>query len=188
VVTSYAAYAGFLGLLGVERLVELRLSRRNASLAFAEGGREVGQAHYRVMTAMHLAFLVCALLEPVVFERPFPGTLGFVALGVAVLAQALRYWAISTLGTRWNTRVIVLPDAAPVTGGPYRFVRHPNYAAVVLELAVVPLIHGAWLTAAVFSVANAVLLTWRIRVEETALGAQWQAAFADRARFLPKGR
>jgi methyltransferase len=140
------------------------------------------------MTALHTSFLLCAALEPWLLQRPFPGALGFAALGVALLAQALRYWAVSTLGPRWNTRVIVLPEAPPVTGGPYRFLRHPNYLAVVLELAAVPLIHGAWLTALCFSLANAALLTWRIRVEEQALGPRWQAAFAGRARFIPKGR
>jgi methyltransferase len=187
-VVTYAAYLGLLALLGVERLVELRLSKRNAQLAFARGGREVGQAHYRVMTALHTAFLVCAVLEPWLLHRSPPGLLSWVALTVAVVAQALRYWAIGTLGERWNTRVIVVPDAPPVTGGPYRFMRHPNYLAVVLELAAVPLIAGAWLTALSFSLANAALLFWRIRVEEAALGPQWQAAFADHARFLPKGR
>jgi methyltransferase len=188
VVTSYAAYLAFLALLAAERLFELRLSARNAGLAMAKGATEVGQGHYRVMAALHTAFLASAALEPWWLDRPFPGALGFAALGVAVAAQALRYWAVSTLGTRWNTRVIVLPGAEPVTGGPYRFLKHPNYLAVVLELAAVPLIHGAWLTSLAFSLANAGLLAWRIRVEEAALGPTWAAAFSGRPRFLPRAR
>jgi methyltransferase len=139
------------------------------------------------MTLLHTAFLLCAALEPGLLERAFPGTLGWVALAGALAAQALRYWAIATLGPRWNTRVIVLPDAPPVTSGPYRWLRHPNYLAVALELAAVPLIHGAWLTAVTFSLANAALLTWRIRVEEAALGQRWREAFRDRSRFIPGG-
>ena len=104
-----------------------------------------------------------------------------------MLAQALRYWAITTLGPRWNTRVIVLPGSAPVTGGPYRFVRHPNYVAVVAELFFLPLVHGAWWTALFFSLANAWLLTVRIRVEERALGDLWQRHFAEAPRFVPGG-
>jgi methyltransferase len=188
VVTSYGWYLGLLAALACERLLELRRSRRNARLAFAQGAREVGQGQYRAMTALHTAFLLCAALEPWVLARPFPGALGFAALGVAALAQALRAWAVSALGARWNTRVIVLPDAAPVTHGPYRYLKHPNYLAVVAELAAVPLIHGAWLTAVTFSALNAGLLAWRIRVEEAALGERWAAAFAGRSRLIPKRR
>lgn len=166
-------YTGLIALVGLERLWELRLSNRHAALAFAAGGREAGQGHYRFMTVFHALFLISCVVEPWLGERPFMGSWILVALG----AQALRYWAISTLGTRWNTRVIVVPDTPPVTGGPYRFVRHPNYVAVVIELFALPLIHGAWMTAMVFSIVNAVLLAVRIRVEEEALGPAWAVAF-----------
>lgn len=181
-------YTGLLGLLAIERLFELRLSRRNAARAFARGGVETGAGHYRVMTALHTAFLLACLAEPWLLGRAFPGVVGLVALAGALAAQGLRYWAIATLGERWNTRVIVVPGAAPVTAGPYRFVRHPNYVAVVLELFCVPLVHGAWLTAAVFSLANLALLAVRIRAEEAALGPGWSQAFAGTRRFLPGGK
>src|SRR5207249_633845 len=100
-------------------------------------------------------------------------------------AQALRYWAVATLGEHWNIRVLVVPGAPPVSGGPYRFVRHPNYLAVMVEMAALPLAVGAWRTAPVASAANAVLLAIRISVEERALGAPYRAALADRPRFLP---
>lgn len=180
------AYLGLLGLLAVERLVELVLSKRNAARAFARGGVETGQAHYRVMVVFHSLFLVACVAEPYGLGRPFPGTPGWVALGVALGAQALRYWAIASLGERWNTRIIVVPGLAPVTRGPYRFLRHPNYVAVVLELAAVPLVHGAWMTALVFSLGNALLLRVRIRAEEQALGASYAETFADRPRFIPE--
>lgn len=184
-VSSLHWYWAFLVLVALERLVELFISNRNATWAFEQGAVETGQAHYRVMTALHTAFLIACVLEPWLLERPFPSPWGWVASAVAIASQALRYWAISTLGQRWNTRVIVLPDAPPVTGGPYRFVRHPNYVAVIAELAALPLIHGAWLTAIVFTVANALLLRTRIRVEEAALGRRYQETLGNKPRFMP---
>lgn len=184
-VSSLPWYWAFLLVVALERLVELFISNRNARWAFGQGAVETGQGHYRVMTALHTAFLLACVLEPWLLERPFPSPWGWLALAIALAAQGLRYWAISTLGQRWNTRVIVLPDAAPVTTGPYRFVRHPNYVAVIAELAALPLIHGAWLTALVFSVANAVLLHTRIRAEEAALGRRYLEALGNKPRFMP---
>lgn len=185
---SQGLFAGFLLLLGVERGVELALSRRNARWAFARGGVEVGRAHFRVMSALHLAFFAACAFEVFGYGRAFPGAVGWGALAVALAAQALRYWAIATLGPRWNVRIIVLPEAPPVTSGPYRFIRHPNYVAVVAELLAVPLVHGAVYTALLFTVLNAALLTVRIRAEERALGESYAAAFAERPRFLPSVR
>ena len=185
-VSGPVAYTALIALVGLERLAELRLSRRNAARSFARGGVEVGRGHYRVMTVFHTAFLVACVVEAWARPRPAPAALAAAALAGAALAQALRYWAIATLGDRWNTRVIVLPHADPVVGGPYRFVRHPNYLAVVVEMACLPLIQGAWMTAAAFSLGNAALLFVRIRAEEAALGARWSAAFADRGRLVPQ--
>lgn len=178
-------YTGLIALLGVERMYELAMSKRNAAKAFAGGAREYGRRHYRVMTVLHAAFLISCVAEPWLRQRAFPGALGFVALAFVLLAQALRYWAITTLGDRWNTRVIVMPDAPPITGGPYRFIKHPNYVAVVIELVAVPLVYGSWLTAIAFSLANAALLAVRIRTEEQALGEKWRDAFARKRRFVP---
>jgi methyltransferase len=178
-------YLGLLALFGAERLFELGLSRRNARRAFAQGAIEVGQRHFRAMSALHTLFLLSCGLEVVLLHRAFPQVLGWLALAGCALAQALRYWAIATLGPRWNVRVIVLPETPPVTGGPYRFIRHPNSAAVVLELLLLPLVHGAYLTAVVFTLANAALLAVRIRAEERALGAAYANAFAARPRFVP---
>jgi methyltransferase len=139
------------------------------------------------MVLFHTAFLVACVVEPLALHRAFPGLLGYVSFGGALASQLLRYWAISTLGERWNTRIIFVPGATPVTEGPYRFIRHPNYVAVILEFVFLPLIHGGYLTALVFSLGNAALLYVRIRAEEQALGAEYQQAFAGRPRFLPKG-
>jgi methyltransferase len=186
--SSTAYYLVFIGLVVAERLLELVLSARNARRVFALGGRELGQRHFRVMTVLHTAFLVSCVAEVVLLQRAFPGVIGWAALAIALLAQALRYWAIFTLGYRWNTRIIFLPGAEPVTTGPYRFMRHPNYLAVILELFAVPLIHGAYLTSAAFTVANAAMLFVRIRAEEAALGVEYERAFSGHRRFIPGQR
>lgn len=187
-VTSALLFTGLVALVGLERLAELRLSARHAARAFARGGVEVGHTHYRVMTIFHALFLVACVAEVWLRQPAFVPLTGLVALAGVISAQGLRWWAIATLGERWNTRVIVWPDVEPVTEGPYRFVRHPNYLAVVVELCCLPLVHGAWVTAIVFTLGNAALLATRIRVEESALGPRWAAAFAARPRFLPEVR
>jgi methyltransferase len=169
-VTSTSAYLGLLALVACQRIAELRLSRGNAGKAFARGGIEHGRGHFPAMAVLHTAFLSACALEVVLLRRPFPSVLGWMALVVFLLAQGLRYWAIASLGDRWNVRVIVVPGEARVVRGPYRFLRHPNYLAVAVEMAALPLVHGAWLTAIVFSTLDAALLRLRIRVEEVALG------------------
>jgi methyltransferase len=134
---------------------------------------------------MHTLFLFSCAAEVLLFERPFVVWLGYPALAACLLAQALRYWAITTLKGRWNVRIIVLPSAPPVTSGPYRFIRHPNYVAVILEVLFLPLIHSCYLTAIAFSIANAAVLAVRIRAEEEALGELYAAELGRRPRFLP---
>ena len=168
-VTPLRAYLAFLVLLAVERLLELARSSRHARALLARGGVEVGRGHYRPMVLLHAAFFAACAAEAVARPGP-PSAWALLALAGALLAQALRFWAIATLGERWVTRVIVLPGAAPVTGGPSRWVKHPNYLAVALELLCVPLAYGSWRTALGFSVAHAALLTVRIRAEKLALG------------------
>ena len=155
--------------VGLERLLELIVSKRNAQWAFAHGGREFGRTHYPVMVALHIALLVGCIVEVRALHRPFIPALGCPMLAVVALSQMLRWWCVTTLGRRWNTLVIVLPDAPLVRRGPYRWLHHPNYVAVVAEGVALPLVHTAWLTAAGFTLANALLLTVRIRVENTAL-------------------
>ncbi len=167
--TSLAAFTAVVALVGVERLVELVVSRRNAAWSLAQGGRETGQSHFPAMVVLHTGLLVGMLVEAWVRRPEVPAALAWSMLGLAVASQALRWWCIATLGRRWNTRVIVVPGLPPVTSGPYRFMRHPNYVAVVVEGVALPLIHEAWITAVVFTVLNAALLRVRIRVEEQAL-------------------
>lgn len=152
-----------------ERMLELALSKRHANKMLARGGVEYGKDHYPVMVALHTVFLIGCVVEPALFYRPFVPALGIPMLVLALSAQALRWWAISTLGEHWNTRVIVLPSAPKIGGGPYRYFPHPNYVAVVLEGLALPLVHTAWVTAAVFTVLNFWLLSVRIRTEDRAL-------------------
>jgi methyltransferase len=121
------------------------------------------------MAAMHTAFLVACIAEVAVADRPFLPWLGWPMLALVVASQALRWWCIATLGHQWNTRVIVVPGLPLVSAGPYRWLRHPNYVAVVVEVAALPLVHTAWVTALVFTLANAAVLAVRIPVEERAL-------------------
>ncbi|MDQ0847083.1 isoprenylcysteine carboxyl methyltransferase family protein [Streptomyces sp. V1I6] len=155
--------------VAAERVVELVVARRNAAWTLARAGVEHGRGHYPVMVALHTALLAGCLIEVAIGDRPFVPALGWFMLGIVVLAQALRWWCIRTLGPYWNTRVIVVPGARPVRAGPYRFARHPNYVAVVAEIAALPLVHSAWLTAIVLTAANAVLMGVRVRCENTAL-------------------
>ncbi len=165
------AYVVLLVAVGAERVAELVVSQRNLAWARARGGRESGQAHYMFMVVIHVALLVGCLVEVLAADRPFLAWLGWPMLAVVAASQALRWWCIATLGRRWNTRVVVVPGLALVSRGPYRFVRHPNYVAVVAEGVALPLVHTAWLTAVLFGVANAAVLTVRIRCEEQALAA-----------------
>jgi len=155
--------------VGVERLAELRVARRNAQWSHERGGREYGGGHYPVMVALHTALLAGCLIEVVLAHRGFVPALGWAMLVVVVAAQALRWWCIRTLGPQWNTRILVVPGLPLITGGPYRWLRHPNYVAVIAEGIALPLVHSAWITATVFTAANAMLLTARIRTEDAAL-------------------
>ena len=154
---------------GVERLVELVISRRNAQKAFAKGGVEFGFAHFPWMVALHTGLLLACLIEAT--QRPFLPWLGWPMLAIVVLCQAGRYWVIASLGEQWNTRLIVVPGAGRVNArGLYRWFTHPNYVIVAVEGIALPLVHTAWITAIAFTVLNAVLLLrFRIPIENGAL-------------------
>jgi methyltransferase len=237
--TSLLAFTVLVALVALERVAELVVSTRNAAWSKERGGIESGLGHYPFMVVLHTGLLVGALAEawlrrpdvpsvlawsmlalvvasqalrwwcittlgrrwntrvivvpgmaPVrsgpyrLFRHPnyvavvvealvrrpdVPPGLAWSMLAVVVASQALRWWCIATLGRRWNTRVIVVPDLPPVTHGPYRFLSHPNYVAVVAEGLALPLVHGLWMTAVGFTVLNAVVLSVRLRVENAAL-------------------
>ena len=162
-------YAALVLAVALERIAEMVVSARNAAWAAARGGVESGRGHFPLMVALHTLLLVGCLVEVEITDRPFIPALGWPMLALVAVAQALRWTCIRTLGPQWNTRVIVVPGAPLVRRGPYRVLRHPNYVAVVIEGAALPLVHSAWVTALVFTVLDAWLLSVRVRVEERAL-------------------
>jgi methyltransferase len=162
-------YVVLLIAVALERLAELVVSKRNLQWSRAQGGQEYGRGHYPAMVVLHTGLLVGCLVEVALAHRPFIAVLGWPMLALVLAAQALRWWCIVTLGRRWNTRIVVIDGLAKVTTGPYRRLTHPNYVAVVIEGIALPLVHTAWLTAACFTVLNAVLLRVRIRAENAAL-------------------
>ena len=167
--TSLTTFTVLVAVVGLERIAELVVSRRNALWSLALGGREAGQGHYPVMVALHSALLAGMLMESWTLRPDVPAALAWSMLTLVVASQGLRWWCIATLGRQWNTRVIVVPGLPLVRSGPYRWLPHPNYVAVVVEGVALPLVHAAWITALVFTVANAALLAVRIRIESAAL-------------------
>ncbi len=167
--SSAVCFTLFIGATALERLGEMWVSTRNAAWSFTRGGKEYGRAHFPFMVMLHSGFLLACVLEVWILERPFVVAIAIPMIGLAITSQALRWWCISTLGQRWNTRVIIVPGLQRIKSGPYRFFSHPNYVAVVMEGLALPLIHSAWLTAIGFTMLNAVLLSVRIQVENNAL-------------------
>jgi methyltransferase len=153
------------------RLVELRISNRNVRRLLAAGGTESGAGHYPVMVLVHTLWLVSCIVEVVALERRFIPLLGGMMIVLLAGTTALRYWVIQTLGPRWTTRVITVQGAPRIITGPFRWLRHPNYLAVALEVVALPLIHSAWMTALVFGLANLLVLRIRIQAEDRALEA-----------------
>lgn len=148
----------------LQRLSELVIARRNTARLMAAGAREYGASHYPVMVAMHSAWLLALWFS--VGDRAVSWPL----LLVFAVLQGMRVWVLATLGPRWTTRIIVLPGASLVARGPFRFLRHPNYAVVTAEIAVLPLTFGLVGIAALFTVLNAAMLYVRIGAENRALG------------------
>lgn len=154
-----------LGYVTIERLAELWLARRNTRRLLAKGAREHGASHYPAIFAVHAAWLITLwFLAPAQDVDPF-------WLAMFVILQAARLWVIATLGPRWTTRIIVLPDTPLVKEGPYRFLNHPNYWVVAGEIAVLPLVFGLPWIALIFTILNAAVLAIRIREEERALAS-----------------
>lgn len=153
-----------LALVTLQRLGELWLSNRNTRRLLARGAHEVGAGHYPLIVAVHASWL--ASLWWLARGRPVDGFW----LGMYVLLEIGRIWVLATLGPRWTTRIIVLPQTRLVRRGPYRFLNHPNYVVVAGEVAVLPLVFGLWQVALLFSLLNAAALLIRIREENRALG------------------
>jgi methyltransferase len=161
-----------LSIVVVQRVSELVLARKNYRWAMRHGGREYGANHYWLFVVLHSLWLVCMALEFIILQPSAPSWWP-IPLTLIAVAQVLRYWAITTLGRCWNTRIVVFDQMTKVQTGPYRYLRHPNYVAVALEIAAIPALVGAWYTALLFSIANgALLLLIRIPAEERVLKNQ----------------
>jgi methyltransferase len=185
---SRVLYTVLVGLVALERSLESVISKRNLARALARGAVLGDSALHRCSVALHAAFLVACPLEVWFLHRPWRPAFGLPMLGLLVLTMALRYWAVWTLGDRWNVLVVCVPGDATVTGGPYRWLRHPNYLAVLLELPALALVHGAWLTAIVFGLGNAGHVAQRIQAEENLLRrhTDYDQAMKDRPSLLPR--
>lgn len=155
------------GLIALERLAELIYANRNTRALLRDGAYEIGRGHYPLIVLLHLSWLVAVYLAA---DKVPPPLWAWIA--IFVLLQAARYWVLATLGRYWTTRIIAVPNAPLVTRGPYRFLRHPNYAVVIAEIAVLPLAFREVAVAIVFSLLNAALLWWRIRIENRALASR----------------
>lgn len=184
---SRTIFVLFVATIAGQRLAEVRYARRNERALIASGGVEHDAWQVPLMAALHAAWFVSAIVE-VWWRAPvFRPALAIAALAAFGAGQTLRLMAMHALGPRWTIRIITLPSAPPVVGGIYRYVRHPNYLGVILEIAALPLVYGAFWTSAAFSAANAALLWLRVRAEERALAADnaYDAYFASRPRFVP---
>jgi methyltransferase len=171
----------FVGLIVVQRLLELAHAKRNLAWALENGGKEYAAEHYPYMVLLHSSWIVALLLEGW-WRGASLAPLWWLWLGLFVLAQVGRYHVISSLGKLWNTRIVIVPGAKLVKTGLYTYLKHPNYLVVALELLVAPLVFGAWVTALVFSVLNALLLlVFRIPAEEKALATLAESALPPRA-------
>lgn len=171
----------------LQRIFELFVAKSNEKWMMQQGAMEFGSSHYRYIVLMHSLFFVSLLLEKLFFNRGLT-VVWPIVLFVFVLVQLLRIWVITSLGRYWNTKIIVLPGAPPVRKGPYRYIRHPNYFVVSIELLVVPILFSAYLTASLFTILNVILLTIRIREEELALKSvtEYEEAFQKSNRFFPR--
>src|SRR5712664_667773 len=183
-----AAYLALLALVGLERLAELRISRRNQLELEKLGVRKITEPHFRWMVLVHAGVLACAAAEVLLLHRPLIPSLAIAMAALFVFANALRWWVIRILAGHWNVEVMASSRVGVVTAGPYQWIRHPNYVAVVIELFALPMIHTAWITALAGTLADLEILRRRLRVEENMLLADptYRSAMGEKPRFLPK--
>ena len=184
---SIVAFLGLLLAVALLRLAELRISKRHQREMRARGAAKIDEPRFRWMVLLHIAVLLGAALEVVLLRRPFILWLAAPMLAVFLAANAVRWWVIRTLGEHWNVQVMDSMRLGVITSGPFRYVRHPNYAAVFAEMLALPLIHTAWMTAAAGAIAHIGVLAQRLSTEERVLFANpdYRAAMTGKPRFLP---
>jgi methyltransferase len=184
---SVRPYLGLLLVVALLRLYELLISRRHQREMLAHGAQRVADPRFRWMVLLHTSVLVGAALEVVFLHRPFYPVFAAVCFAIFVAANVVRWWVIRTLGEHWNVQVMNSTGMGVITDGPFRYVRHPNYAAVFVEMLVLPLMHCAWITAALGSAAHIAVLSQRLATEERVLfsDARYREAMAGKPRFVP---
>ncbi|MBD8068157.1 isoprenylcysteine carboxyl methyltransferase family protein [Bacillus sp. PS06] len=177
----------FFSFLLVQRLVELYIAKKNEAWMKANGAYEVGEEHYKYIVGIHILFFLSYFIEVYQKGTQFSSWFPFL-MTMFVLTQLIRIWIIKSLGRYWNTKIIILPNKEIITRGPYRFLRHPNYVVVVIELMLIPLIFNAYLTAILFSILNLIILSIRIPAEEEALIklTDYEDKFSNTQRFFPR--
>jgi methyltransferase len=184
------AFTGLVVAVGLFRLVEMGISQRRRRGLRARGATPVAERHFLALVLLHPGSLCGSIAEAWLTARPVIPALSAIALALVMGASVLRWWVIATLGPHWNVKIMDSLSLGVVTGGPYRFVRHPNYVAVFVELLALPLVHGCYLTAALGAAAHVWVLAQRIRAEEEVLFADpaYRAAMGAKPRFLPQLR
>jgi methyltransferase len=175
-----------IGLVIIQRILEIIWAKSNSRYMRKLGAIEFGATQYKYFIILHTSFFLALIGE--VYLKGIETVISWLPLGIFILAQGLRVWCLSSLGRFWNTRVYVVPGLKPIVKGPYKYLRHPNYFAVILEIISLPLIFGAYYTTAIFTVLNGLLLRQRIHLEEQALQEvmDYQELMGERPRFIPK--
>ncbi len=184
---SAVLYTLLLSAVGLERLLELRISYRRQHELASRGIMKVPEQRFHWMVLLHAGVLLGAGLEVWLLKRPFTAALSLPMGFIFLVATALRWWVIRTMAEHWNVQVMNSISLGVVTTGPFRWIRHPNYLAVMLELGALPLVHGAWVTAVVASLANCWVLSQRLAIEEAVLFTHpaYRAVFGQKPRFVP---
>lgn len=181
-------FIALVALVGILRVAELRISRKHQREMVSEGASPVTEQRFGTMVFLHTVVLIGAVLEVVLLHRPFYVALAIPMCAIFVASNAVRVWVIRTLGKHWNVQVMNSAPLGIVSSGPYRWVRHPNYSAVFVELIALPLIHTAWITAIFAAAGNALVLHWRLKAEDPMLlsNDDYRASMGGKPRFIPK--
>lgn len=184
---SVVAYLVLLLVVAGLRIFELRVSKKHQQEMLQRGARKIADPRFRWMVLVHTGVLLGSACEVVFLKRPLIPALAGVMVVLFLGANTVRWWVIRTMGEHWNVQVVDSTPLGVITSGPFRYVRHPNYAAVFVEMVALPLIHTAWITATLGGLAHVLVLTQRISAEERVLlaNADYRAAMARKARFVP---
>ncbi|MBT2695104.1 isoprenylcysteine carboxyl methyltransferase family protein [Bacillus sp. ISL-55] len=176
----------FVGLIILQRITELVIARKNEAWMKDQGAVEFGQGHYPAMVSIHTAFFISFILEVNLLGKNLSDYWP-VLLALFIFTQTMRIWALASLGRFWNTKIIILPGANVIKRGPYKIIKHPNYLIVAIELIVIPLMFNAYITLAVFTLLNILILSIRIPAEEKALRelTKYESEFSKQGRFVP---